>query len=143
VTAWAPTPAKTSYPCRQSFRQQAAGWFPGTVRMAMGDPRKAGSGILFPSSDPHKSFSGDMPAVQSLEGANVQADLTGSAEVNGEVRIENVVMAGSELIAIANAAKAATAKLTGMFNSSGPGSAGMSSPDAAAPAPSRGASGGW
>jgi hypothetical protein len=41
-------------------------------------------------SDPRKAGSGDseMLAVQSLEGANVHAALTGSAEVRGEVTVK-------------------------------------------------------
>ena len=52
-----------------------------------------------PASDPRKTFS-DMPPVQSLEGANVQATLTGSADVRGEVTDKNEVTASSSLISI-------------------------------------------
>jgi hypothetical protein len=103
--------------------------------------------IPLPESDPRKTFS-EMPPVQSLEGATVQATLTGSAEVTGEVTVE--VTAGSALIAIAQKAESLIAKLSGTLQSSGPGSTGRSSPDATAPVVggrsspgNSGASGGW
>ncbi|MGY4472848.1 hypothetical protein [Bradyrhizobium sp. USDA 3364] len=61
----------------------------------------------------------------------VTATLTGSAEVHGEAKL--IVEAGSELLSIVQEAKQAI-KLAGQLNTSGPGSTGKSSPDAAAPA---------
>jgi hypothetical protein len=90
------------------------------------------SGVPMPSADPRKS-AGEMPPVQSLEGANVQATLTGSAEVTGEVTVKNEITAGSALIAIVNQAQSLVAQLRGSLNANGPGSLGHSSPDAVAP----------
>jgi hypothetical protein len=96
-------------------------------------------GVPLPMADPRKTFS-EMPPVQTLEGANVQATLTGSAEVSGEVTVKNEVTASSTLIAIVESVKSLSAKLQGTLNANGPGSLGHSSPDAAAaPAPSTGA----
>jgi hypothetical protein len=102
-------------------------------------------GVPLPMSDPRKTFS-EMPPVQSLEGANVQATLTGSAEVTGAVDVNVKVEAGSSLIAIEESVKSLIARVGGMLNTNGPGSLGHSSPDAAAPAPNPstgGASGAW
>jgi hypothetical protein len=90
-------------------------------------------GVPLPMADPRKTF-GEMPPVQSLEGATVQATLTGSAEVSGEVTGKFEVTAGSALIAIVESVKTLTTKLQGTLNANGPGSLGHSSPDAAAPA---------
>jgi hypothetical protein len=89
---------------------------------------------------------GEMPAVQSLEGANVQATLTGSAEVKGEVTVTNIVQAGSELLRIVSEIRTMQASLYGQLKANGPGSTGKSSPDATAPSPrgnAGGASGSW
>jgi hypothetical protein len=102
--------------------------------------RAGGPFIPLPMADPRKTF-GEMPPVQSLEGATVQATLTGSADVHGELKVE--VTAGSALLAIVQKAESLVAKLTGSLNANGPGSLGHSSPDAAAPKPDTGASGNW
>ncbi|MCK1758754.1 phage tail tape measure protein [Bradyrhizobium sp. 137] len=76
----------------------------------------------------------------------VQAQLTGSAEVHGEAKI--IVEASSTLLEVVRQAQNAV-KLFGTLNSSGPGSVGLSSPDASAPSPrpstgtSGAASGSW
>lgn len=68
------------------------------------------------------------------------AQLTGSAEVSGKVDVKVTVEAGSSLLDVVKRAEA-SAQLSGRLNANGPGSAGRSSPDAAAP--SNGASGAW
>jgi hypothetical protein len=83
-----------------------------------------------PESDPRKS--GAMPPVQSLEGANIQAQLTGSAEVHGEVRQTIEVKASQYFEALVQNAQNAI-KLAGQYTANGVGSTGKSSPDAAAP----------
>ncbi len=98
-------------------------------------------GIPLPTSDPRKTFS-EMPPVQTLEGANVQATLTGSAEVRGEMTGKFEVTASSTLLQIVESLKTFKASLSGSYNANGPGSLGHSSPDAAAP-PDNGASGAW
>ena len=72
-----------------------------------------------------------MPPVQSLEGANIQAQLTGEGTITGEANL--TVTAGSELIRIVEEAKRVIS-LAGKFMANGVGSTGKSSPDAAAPA---------
>jgi hypothetical protein len=87
-----------------------------------------------------------MPPVQSLEGATVQAALTGSAEVHREVQGTWIVQAGSELIRIVENVKRMAVSLQGHLDANGPGSTGKSFPDAAAPPPrgnTGGASGDW
>lgn len=86
------------------------------VPMPMSDPRKAG-----------------MPAVQSLEGATVQATLSGSADVHGEAALTVKVEQSSFFTALVERAENAI-KLVGSLTTNGPGSTGKSSPDAAAPA---------
>ncbi|MBR0871203.1 phage tail tape measure protein [Bradyrhizobium tropiciagri] len=66
---------------------------------------------------------------------SVQAELTGSAEVQGEVTVKNVVEAGSELLRIVQQMQTLSVQVRGQLNANGPGSVGRSSPDAAAPAP--------
>lgn len=73
--------------------------------------------------------------MQSLEGANVQATLTGSADVNGQVEVDVKVEAGSTLIAIEQSVKSLIAYVKGSLSPNGPGSTGRSSPDAEAPPP--------
>jgi hypothetical protein len=92
---------------------------------------KGGGGVALPSSDPRKSS--EMPPVQSLEGANVQAQLTGSAEVHGEVKQTIEVKASQYFEALVQNAQNAI-KLAGQYVANGVGSTGKSSPDAAAPA---------
>ncbi|MVT69987.1 phage tail tape measure protein [Bradyrhizobium pachyrhizi] len=65
---------------------------------------------------------------------SVQATLTGSAEVHGEVENKIIVEASSSLLDVVKQAQSAI-RLAGTLNSSGPGSLGHSSPDAAAPFP--------
>jgi len=74
-------------------------------------------------------------------GGAAPAQVTGT--VTGEGKMDITVNAGSSLIEIARQAQA-TIQLAGRINSNGPGSLGLSSPDAAAPAPSTGgATGSW
>ncbi|MCK1753808.1 hypothetical protein IVA78_00855 [Bradyrhizobium sp. 137] len=89
-----------------------------------------GPTIPMPNADPRKSA---MPPVQSLEGANVQATLTGSAEVHGEVKNIIEVKASQYFEALVQGAQNAI-KLVGQYTANGVGSTGKSSPDAAAPA---------
>ncbi|RZM99952.1 hypothetical protein CWO91_34845, partial [Bradyrhizobium genosp. SA-3] len=71
-----------------------------------------------------------------------------SGQVTGDGKMQVEVNAGSSLLDVVRRAEAAI-KLSGTINSSGPGSLGHSSPDAAAPAPrpasgqTGGASGSW
>jgi hypothetical protein len=108
--------------------------------------------IPMPTTDPRKPSwygGGGMPPAQSLEGANVQATLNGSAEVHGEVQGTWIVQAGSELISIVENVKKIAVQVQGKLDalgSNGPGSTGKSSPDAAAPSPkgnTGGATGDW
>jgi hypothetical protein len=92
-----------------------------------------GPHIPLPMADPRKTFS-EMPPVQSLEGATVQATLNGSAEVTGQVTVKSEITASSTLLSIVQAAQDVVAKLQGTLSANGPGSLGHSSPDAAAPA---------
>ena len=64
-------------------------------------------------------------------GGQVQAQLTGSAQVTGEATITVKVEAGSELLRVVEGAKTAM-KLAGSLNANGAGSTGKSSPDAGA-----------
>ncbi|RXG93035.1 phage tail tape measure protein [Bradyrhizobium zhanjiangense] len=87
-------------------------------------------------------------------GTGVSGDKAGpqhvdvSGQVNGEAKMALEVNAGSSLLDVVRRAEAAI-RLSGTINSSGPGSLGHSSPDAAAPAPrpstgsSGDASGSW
>ena len=59
-----------------------------------------------------------------------------SGQVTGEGKVVLEINAGSSLIDVARRAEAAI-RLAGTINSSGPGSLGLSSPDAAAPSPRR------
>jgi hypothetical protein len=86
-----------------------------------------------PGSDFTPKPTSAMPGVQSLEGANVQATLTGSAEVHGEVRQLIEVKASQYFEALVQGAQNAI-KLAGQYVANGVGSNGKSSPDAAAPA---------
>jgi hypothetical protein len=117
------------------------------VPLPMADPRRmrGGDRIPFPMSDPRKTGGGDMPPVQSLEGATVQAALTGSAEVHGEVTGRFEVVPGSAFLSMVESVQQMKIAVQGMLNANGPGSTGKSSPDAAAPSPkgNTGASGGW
>lgn len=104
----------------------------GVAYATMGRPSSIPD-IPLPVADPRKT-AGEMPPVQSLEGATIQAQLTGSGDVKGEMTITNIVQAGSELLRVVEQVRTLSAGLTGHFNASGPGSTGKSSPDAAAPA---------
>lgn len=110
------------------------------VPLPTADPRRmrGGQRIPFPMSDPRKvdgEMTSGLPPVQTLEGgAPIQATLTGSAEVTGVVTIKNIVEAGSGLLKILSDVQQVTAALSGHLLANGPGSAGRSSPDAAAPA---------
>ncbi|MCK1618057.1 phage tail tape measure protein [Bradyrhizobium sp. 159] len=71
-----------------------------------------------------------------------------SGEVSGEVTVKNIVEPGSTLLQVVQQVQQLSAQVRGSINSSGPGSLGHSSPDAAAPAPrpafgNGGASGSW
>jgi len=94
--------------------------------------RTGGPSIPLPMADPRKTFT-EIPPVQSLEGATVQATLTGSADVRGEVTGKFEVTASSTLLQIVESVKTLTTQLRGSLQSSGPGSTGRSSPDATAP----------
>jgi len=61
-----------------------------------------------------------------------------SGEVSGEVTVKNIVEPGSTLLQVVQQVQQLSAQVRGSLNSSGPGSQGHSSPDAAAPAPSTG-----
>jgi hypothetical protein len=74
--------------------------------MPMSDPRKAG-----------------MPAVQSLEGANVQATLNGTAEVTGEVT-QTIKIEPSPLFNAAFSRLETVIGLIGKLTANGPGSTG-------------------
>lgn len=63
----------------------------------------------------------------------VQAQLTGSARVEGEAKLNVQVNAGSALLSVVERAEAAI-RLAGQYTANGVGSTGKSSPDAAAPA---------
>jgi hypothetical protein len=76
----------------------------------------------------------------TLHGDAVKAELTGTAQVTGDATITVKVEASSSLLQVVEQARTAL-KLAGQLNTSGPGSTGHSSPDAAAP-PSRGSTGG-
>jgi hypothetical protein len=89
--------------------------------------------IPTPTPRPAEAGAGGMPPVQSLEGANVQATLSGSAEVHGEVKQTIVVEASEYLKALVQKMENGI-KLIGSLTANGPGSTGKSSPDAAAPA---------
>ena len=110
------------------------------VPLPMRDPRKSLPDIPMPTSDPRRAEGGgspiSLPPVQTMEGANVMATLTGSGEVTGEVKVNVTVEAGSSLLAIEQSVKSLLARVSGVFNAgggNGPGSVGKSSPDAAAP----------
>lgn len=74
-------------------------------------------------------------------GGQLNATLTGSAEVHGQAEVKVTVEAGSTLLQVVEQSKRLNMDLRGSVNANGPGSAGKSSPDAAAPA--TGASGAW
>jgi hypothetical protein len=82
---------------------------------------------------PEHSSAGGLPPAQGVGGANVQATLNGSAEVTGEVTVKNIVEAGSGLLRIVSELQQLKASLYGRLNPNGPGSVGISSPDASAP----------
>jgi hypothetical protein len=99
----------------------------------------------FPLADPRKEVGESWQPIDGGGGEKtVNANVTG--EVTGETTIKILFEAGSELIRLASEVNQAKAALYGMLRSgNGPGSAGKSSPDAAAPPrPSLGgASGSW
>lgn len=98
------------------------------------DPRK--KGVPMPASDPRKQTPAqiEMPPVQSLD---VTAELKGEADVKGTVETKVIFQAGDGLIKIVEEMKSIIAKVEGKLRANGPGSTGVSSPDAA-PAPSVG-----
>ncbi len=65
----------------------------------------------------------------------VEATLTGTADVKGEVTVTVRVEAGSSLVEAKAAAERAVANLKGQLNANGPGSRGTSSPDAGSAEP--------
>jgi len=89
-------------------------------------------GIPLPAADPRGRS--DMPPVQSLEGANIQTTVTGEVATTFDGTF--TVVPGSALIALEESVKkmlvTVQAKLSSI-GSNGPGSTGLSSPDAAAP----------
>lgn len=97
----------------------------GRTPMPMSDPRGR-HGAMEP-----------MPAVQGLDiasamkGANVEAKLNGEAEVKGQTEVKVTVEASSELLRIVESVKSAVATMAGKLRANGPGSTGISSPDAA------------
>jgi TP901 family phage tail tape measure protein len=101
------------------------------VPLPSGDPRKQPGYVPSPLGDPRKKdYGSDTPPVQALDGLNVEAKLTGEAEVKGQTEVKVVVEAGSELLRIVEGVKNAVANLTGKLRANGPGSTGVSSPDA-------------
>lgn len=84
-----------------------------------------------PGSDFKPGATSAMPGVQSLEGATVQAQLTGSGEIHGEAKL--TVGVTSQFIQLIERAENAI-KMAGQYVANGVGSTGKSSPDAAAPA---------
>jgi hypothetical protein len=86
--------------------------------------------------------SGTMPEVTPTmtygtgAGGPLTAQLTGSAEVRGEttVKVEVSVSPTDTMLSAIATAKSTAAHMSGVLNANGPGSAGRSSPDAAAPA---------
>jgi hypothetical protein len=87
--------------------------------------------IPTPTPRPAEAGAGGMPPVQTLEGATVQANVTG--EVHGELKQTLVVEAGEYLKALVQKMENGI-KLIGSLSNNGPGSTGKSSPDASAPA---------
>jgi hypothetical protein len=86
--------------------------------------------IPLPRPRPSSADGGGFPPVQSLEGATVQATVTG--EVHGEVKQTIVVEPSPYLKALIQKAEQVV-QLAGSLMGNGPGSVGHSSPDAAAP----------
>lgn len=110
-------------------------------RSRLGVPALGGPQLDAPGLSPTMTFGTGVPGDRGA----VTAQLSGSAVVGGEVTVNNVVQAGSELLSIVAQAKQVI-KLAGSLNvnANGPGSTGRSSPDAAAPVPMpTGASGDW
>src|SRR4051794_4349335 len=81
-------------------------------------------------------------------GGDKAAETHVTGTVDGVAKVELTINAGSSRLDVVKQAQAAV-RLSGTINSSGPGSTGLSSPDATAPAPrpptgtSGGASGSW
>jgi hypothetical protein len=115
--------------------------FPDGVPLPTRDPRRMADGSrlpAFPMADPRKE---EGESWQPIDGNDDQktVEVKMSPEP-AELTTTIIVEAGSELIAIKESVKSLVAKVSGMLSTNGPGSAGHSSPDAAAPRPSSGAS---
>lgn len=108
------------------------------VPTPLGDPRKTKGFAPMPASDPRKQgFGSELPPVQGLDlanalsKANVEAKLTGEAEVKGQTEVKVTVEASSEFLRIVDSVKTGIVNLNGKLRANGPGSTGISSPDAA------------
>ncbi|MBR1154605.1 hypothetical protein [Bradyrhizobium sp. JYMT SZCCT0428] len=79
----------------------------------------------------------ELPGAAGGGSGPVKAELTGTANVEGEatIKVDVTVTPSSEVINATATAKSSAAQLRGMLNANGPGSTGKSSPDAAAPSP--------
>lgn len=111
------------------FLQRSDGQYTAARRATFGNDAYGPSGIPLPMSDPRKA---GVPAVQSLE--------VSASDLKGDIGVTVKVEAGSSLIAIEESVKSLVARVSAMLHVNGPGSAGLSSTDAAAPArPSPGA----
>lgn len=118
---------------KELFTKHELSRFPSYLGFGEG-PEAPSKAVPMPSSDPRKG-SGEFPPVQSLEG--VTAELKGEAEVKGQAEVKVYVEAGSELLKIVENIKSLGMQLQGKLRANGPGSTGVSSPDAS-PAPSVG-----
>lgn len=99
-----------------------------------GAPRLGGGRMIEPPKFPAPEVSATTTYGTGVGGDKViQAQLTGSAEVKGEAKLNVQVNAGSALLSVVERAEAAI-RLAGQYTANGVGSTGKSSPDAAAPA---------
>ena len=99
---------------------------------------------MLPMSDPRKEEGESWQPIDGGGGKEPVQVQVSASDIQGQVTLNVVYEAGSELITMYNKMKQATATLYGHLNTNGPGSTGKSSPDGAAPSrPSTGASGSW
>lgn len=87
-------------------------------------------GANVPMPRPRPAGLGEMPPVQSMEGAEQRVSIDGKVE--GEAKLDIKVEAGEYLKALVSKMEQGI-KLIGQLSSNGPGSSGKSSPDANAP----------
>jgi len=137
-------PAWAGWEAYQTNKQLPAGTMPSGIAGGDGDMAWAAQWAEAKNSRPIFPSPGITQSMLYGTGhdAEIQAQLSGSAEVHGEAKL--TVEASSTLIQIAKQAQDAI-RLIGTLHANGPGSLGHSSPDAAAPPPAStgGATGDW